>query len=262
MCIRDRPCTEAIIRNNIKKVVISINDPNEKVDSISTAYLKNQGVEVISGVLPEEGSRVIAPFKAHLNQRPYIILKWAQSSDGYIGKRGKQVWLSNKLSKIKSHQWRTEVNGILVGHNTVLVDNPILNARLVKGDNPLRIILTNEISPLKTKQVWTDERPALFLGDIESASHNKKECCHMPLGNVLDLLDLLFEKEINHLLVEGGFKTIMKFINAGLWDECRIIKTLAPLLSGIKAPQVRGELYYSETLDSDVIQYITNNKKC
>ena len=265
-CIHSKtpPCTGAILENNIKKVVISINDPNEKVDSISTALLREQGVEVLSGILSEEGCRVIAPFQAHLSKRPYIILKWAQSADGYIGKRGKQVWLSNKLSKIKSHQWRTEVNGILIGYNTAVTDDPDLNARLVQGDDPLRVILTDDMTELKTKKVWVDNRPSLFVGDLPNATVGNKEYHHCPIveGDLKGLMDLLYIKDIHHLLVEGGSKTIKKFVNAGLWDECRVIKTPLAIKSGIRAPQVSGKVFHSEKLDSDVIEYISQIKKC
>jgi diaminohydroxyphosphoribosylaminopyrimidine deaminase/5-amino-6-(5-phosphoribosylamino)uracil reductase len=265
-CIHSKtpPCTSAILANEIKKVVISINDPNEKVDSISTALLKKAGVEVVSGVLSEEGYRVIAPFKAHLSKRPHIILKWAQSADGYIGKRGKQVWLSNKLSKIKSHQWRTEINGILVGYNTAVTDDPSLNARLVPGPDPLRIVLTDDMTELKTKQVWTDDRPTLFVGDIANQVHKNKECVHCSIvdGDLTGVLDLLFEKGVHHLLVEGGSKTLKKFVAADLWDVCRIIKTPTVLTSGIRAPQVKGKLWYTQKLESDVIEYLTPLNKC
>ena len=265
-CIHSKtpPCTGAILQNKIKKVVISINDPNEKVDSISTALLQDAGVEVVSGILSAEGQRVITPFKAHLGKRPHVILKWAQSVDGYIGKRGKQVWLSNRLSKIKSHQWRTEVDGILVGHNTAVTDDPSLNARLVQGDNPLRVVLTNDISELKTKQVWTDSRPSLFVGDIKNATSDNKECCHSPIvdGNLTNLMGLLFDKGIYHLLIEGGSKTLRKFVEADLWDECRIIKTPVTLRIGIRAPQVNGTVFSKEKLGLDVIEYIMKNKKC
>jgi len=257
-------CTDAIIRANIPKVVISVTDPDSRVSGRSRGILEQEGIEVITDILTEEGLRLISPFRAHLAQRPHVILKWAQSADGYLGKRGKQVWLSNKHSKIKTHQWRSEVDAILVGRGTVLVDDPELTTRLVPGSDPLRVVLGRTLAGMEGSKVLQDEKPTLFAltgPKLEGWDYHNKEQLAIAMdasGSPIEaLLKALFERGVHNLMVEGGAQVHKSFVKSGLWDEARIINTRRVLISGIRAAKVSGELFREEKLDDDVISYIS-----
>ncbi len=257
-------CTSAILEHQIKHVVIAATDPNEKVNGHSIKLLENHGVKVEHSVLEKEGLRVIAPFKAHLSGRPYVILKYAQSSDGYMGKRGKQVWITNAYSKLKVHKWRSEVDGILVGHNTVAVDNPDLGTRLVPGDSPTRIVFTRDIEALVHSGIYSSDQKNIFISPeashessmntILSENYNSEE-------GLSRILSQLFEMGINYLMVEGGAKTHKLFIMNDLWDEARVLTSSKPLISGIRAPLINGEIARKEDLDGDQLAYVYRDIK-
>lgn len=253
-------CTNAIIKAQIPRVVISITDPDSRVAGRSQGILEEAGIEVVAGVSKSEGYRLIAPFRAHLAGRPYVILKWAQSADGYIGKKGQQVWLSDQYSQMKSHQWRSEVDAILVGKSTVIVDNPELTTRLVPGSNPLRVVLGSDLDGMSDSSIMKDAYPSLLAltqpgGD--SFSSGMKEVLYLDSGEIIsELLSKLFEQGINYLMVEGGAKVHKSFVEAGLWDEARIIKTTKIIKRGIRAASVTGQLVREQKLGKDLIAYI------
>jgi len=253
------PCSDAIIKSGIKKVVFSSKDPNPDVDGKSISILERNGIEVVAGVEQKQGDDLIKPFVAQLKKRPYIILKWAQSSDGYIGKRGKQVWLSNEYSKQLSHQWRTEIDGILIGHNTALADNPQLNVRLVKGYDPQRIVLTNDIAKLNKTKLYKDSSSTIFISDTIPENLNSiNEFLKFSLNkdNIGELLTKLWEKGIHRLMIEGGSKTLNKFIVSELWDESRILRTEKVLNSGIRAPSLTGRKFDQRILLDNEVEFL------
>lgn len=251
------PCTDIILKSGIKKVVISCSDPNPKVDR-SKEILEAQGVEWTTGILDEEGQRLLAPFRAHLQKRPYVVLKWAQSQDGYIGKRGQQVWLSSQYSKLLTHKWRSELDAILVGHNTVVTDDPELTVRLVEGPDPLRIVLSREPESLAEFKVIRDDKPTLFLTNSASKPLPPKSSLiwDHEKEDLSVVLAKLFDLGILSILVEGGASTHKAFISAGLWDEARIFKTTKTLGSGIRAVAIRTSPYRVEKFDDDIVEYI------
>ena len=257
-------CTTAILDNKIKHVVISVTDPNKKVNGHSVQLLESHGVKVEHSLLQDEGLQVIAPFKAHLSGRPYIILKFAQSSDGYMGKRGKQVWITNAMSKLKVHKWRSEIDGILVGHSTVAVDNPNLGTRLIPGDSPTRIILTRDVSNLVESQVYKRAEPSIFISPLKNEASSNNIFITEDYNSVDGLersMQALFKSGINYLMIEGGAKTHKMFIMSNLWDEARILTSPLPLKSGIRAPIISGLKVREENLDGDRLAYIYRDIK-
>lgn len=264
-CIHSKTpaCTDAILNAGIKKVVVSVTDPNDKMNGQSIERLRKQGISVKTGVAEASGQRVIASFRAHLQKRPFVILKYAQSADGYLGKRGQQVWLSNQYSKLLVHKWRSEVSAILVGHNTITSDDPELNTRLVPGPDPLRLVLTRDINDLATYKVAADTRPTLFISPSEGndlSAHKEMLKSGYGPDNIKELLHKLFQRGIYSILVEGGSKTHKSFITSGLWDEARVISTEKTLVSGIRAPKVSGQIFKSEMLEGDRIDYYQPQK--
>ena len=207
------PCAKLIIDKKIPRVVIAQQDPFSQVAGRGIQMLKDAGIEVITDVLREEAEKLNIRFLTFTNKkRPYLILKWAQSSDGYIDKIRKEndgqfpVRFSNDFTQILTHKLRAEEAAITVGSNTLILDKPQLNVRYWDGKNPVKI--------------KSDSKQSLSM-----------------------LMKELYEKNIQSLIVEGGSKLLQSFINENLWDEARIeINTSLNLNNGIKAPNITGNL--------------------
>ena len=258
-------CTDLISSSGIKSVVVSVTDPNEKMNGHSISLLRAKGIEVTTGILEKEGYDLIRPFMSNLRNRPYVILKWAQSKDGYMGKRGKQIWLSNAYTKVKTHNWRAEIDGIMVGHNTVIADDPQLTTRLVPGDNPIRIVVTKAISELVSSQVYKDRNSTIFISEkphVTRSTLKEQLLCEMNEENLSEILEKLYSKGVHRLMIEGGSKTLKLFVTNNLWDEARVIRTEKQLVSGIRAPIVSGRIFKQENIDGDCIHYLYPNENC
>jgi len=252
-------CTEAIIKSKIKKVVISATDPNPDVSGKSIKLLKEKGVTVITDVLTKQGNDLIRPFRAALNKRPYVIIKFAQSSDAYFGKRGQQVWISNEYSKKLSHKWRTEADGILVGYQTALIDDPQLTARSWEGDNPTRIVMDRDLSLPKNLKLFQDGNKTIVITQKNDVPVNDHIYYLTPDSYDLNsILSELYKKGIHRLIIEGGKATINQYINENLWDEARIITSSNALGSGIRSPFIVGHRYDTEQVINDRIDYVYN----
>jgi len=238
------PCTDLILRHKIPKVVVGCMDPHPLVAGSGLQKLKDHGIEVIEGVEAEACRELIHPFViSAMRKRPYIILKWAQSEDGYIGKEDEQVWLSNKLSKKLVHSWRAEVDAIHVGYLTVITDNPELTTREVEGRSPIRVIFDKDQSLPPDSKIFNDQAHTWVFTHAaqKKESPNNTRYFHMEERDsgdleLISILTLLYKNQIGSILIEGGSKTIQRFYDAGLWDEIRCIQTKARLGDGIRAP--------------------------
>lgn len=242
------PCSDLIIEYQIPQVVIGCVDDNEKVAGRGIKRLMEAGCNVVVGVLEKEcKAHHKRFFTFHNKKRPYIILKWAETRDGFIAPKAKDeqkpVWITNNFSRQLVHKWRTEEQAILVGTNTVLEDNPSLTARDWTGDNPIRVILDKNDAINKTYHVFNDKAKTLTIKE-DSA----KAICQ-----------ILYENNINSIIIEGGAKTLQLFIDAGLWDEARIFTGAETFLDGIKAPTCSGQLFSEEHLASDVLKIYKND---
>lgn len=253
------PCTDIILESEIPKIVVSVKDPNPKMQGKSLQYLKAKGIEVIDGILEKEGSELIKPFLSNLQNRPYVMLKFAQSSDAYFGKRNKQVWLTNEHSKRKVHLWRSQFDAILIGYNTALIDNPQLTTRLVPGNSPVRVVLDDMLSLPQSHYLWSDDHPTIFITQKEettSKPHKSIVVLEKDDDYLTSILQYLYKKGICRLMVEGGANTLNAFIIKQLWDEARIISTSIALGSGIRAPQIKDKKYRTEVISDNRIDYI------
>ncbi len=256
------PCAHFIVKNKIPNVVIACVDPNNDVTGGGLAYLKKNGVNVILGVLQEEGLSLIAPFMIHQKEkRPYVILKFAKSADHFLGKENKQIWLSNQLSKTIVHKWRTEVDGIFIGTNTSIIDNPKLTSRLFEGSHPIRIIIDKNLTVPSTNHLLSDAHKTIIFNHKKEGHNLNKTYIKWDFNqkSLKDLLAHLFTLEIYYLIVEGGANTIQRFIDADLWDEARIINTPKILENGIKAPNIHGVLRKKVVLNEDTIVWINKS---
>jgi diaminohydroxyphosphoribosylaminopyrimidine deaminase/5-amino-6-(5-phosphoribosylamino)uracil reductase len=240
------PCADLIIEKKIKKVYVGCLDPFSKVDGKGIQKLRAAGVEVVVGVLEKECQELNRRFFTSVNlKRPYVILKWAQSIDGYIDKDYKPVRISNHQTEILNHKWRSEEDAILVGYNTALRDNPSLTNRLWAGKNPLRVVLDRDGLLPKNLKIFDDSARTVVL-DFHGDD--------MP-HNVLSALN---EMKVQSLIIEGGASTHRRFIKAGLWDEARIFVADVMLGGGTKAAEIRGgRLVDTENVGGDrLLRYV------
>ena len=236
------PCCNAIFNKKIKNVVIGCKDPNELVNGGGINFLKSNDVNVEYGILEKECKDLHKRFFTfHEKRRPYIVLKWAETSDGFISpsinKSGRPFWISNKFSRQLSHKWRSKEHAILVGGQTFEIDNPILNARNWDSNDPHRFILT------KNKKIYNN--------DFEIISNKK----HLTVN---EINDILFEKNIQSIIIEGGKKTLDMFINSDCWDEARVIISKNKLKKGISSPVLNSRLNSELMIDGDSIQFYFN----
>ncbi len=255
------PCADLLVKKNFKRVVIGTLDADAKVFKKGIKRLEESGIDVTVGVCQEECRELNrAFFTFHEKKRPFVLLKWAQTKNGLLdnseGKTGEISWISAPETQVKVHQWRSEFESILVGKNTVLNDDPSLTVRAVKGKNPIRIVLdsNNEI-PETAKIFNSDVETIVFNQHIESA-FGKITHVKVRKINPSTVLQVLFESDIQSVLIEGGKQVLQSFIDANLWDEARVITGKRSFKSGTSAPEIDGQKFKEEVFYGDHISYI------
>lgn len=258
---RTPPCTDLIIKHKIPKVVISCLDQTPEVAGTGVRILQDHGVEVISGVLEEQGKE-LARFRNNFvtRQRPYIFLKFAQTLNGFMGQPDEQIWISNAFSKRLVHKWRSEVDAILVGSKTALVDNPQLTNRLYFGKSPLRIVLDRNLTLPKDLNIFHQPHETLIVTEASSDQRPETNIQYLQLDFDQDflnqLLQHLHQQKVTTLLVEGGAKLLQSFIDQDLWDEALILVGNKTIEKGIPAPLVSGNITTRFSLGKDqIIRY-------
>jgi len=256
---RTPPCTNLIIEQNIPKVVISCLDATPGVAGQGVQLLRDAGVEVTTGILQQEGEALAAIRNTFVQEeRPYIILKYAQSQDGFMGQPDRQVWISNAYSKRLAHKWRSEVSAILVGTNTAALDNPQLTNRLYFGKSPLRIVLDRRRRLSPKAHLFNDQIPTWIVTEMaENTDSDLKNTTFIELDfddYLLDnLLQKLYEAQVSTLLVEGGAQLLRTFVQKDLWDEARIFVGNKLLENGIPAPTLRSFDRRKYNIGSDLL---------
>lgn len=267
------PCADLIVEHKFARVVVGSTDPNPKVAGEGIKRLKAAGIDVTLPVMEEE-CRAINPefFTFHEQKRPYIILKWAQSSDGYIDivrKRGtRAAWMTGEEAKTLVHKWRSECDAIMVGRRTVEMDNPSLTVREAEGRNPLRVVLDRHLQLHPMHNIFDAEAPTLvFTESLSKAAHSATCALDYDKEDIIpQLLDELYARSIKTLFVEGGAQTLNSFINNKLWDEARIFTTDKQILNyypevyraqGVKAPWIDGQ----EVEKNDKLHFVVLHPK-
>lgn len=242
------PCVNLVLEHNIPRVVIANVDPNPKVAGQSIEKMRAAGVEVISGILEEEGAWLNRSFMHWIRQqRPYVVLKWAQSADGFIGRQGERTAISGPSAQRLVHRWRSEADAILVGTSTAIIDNPKLDARLYGGKNPLRIVFDLEKKIPAEYNIIDDSIETWVFGPQRSGSFQRTQ--FFPSGDKIQLEGVLSQLRQNNratLLVEGGAKLLQQFLEKGLWDEIRVIESAGVLGGGVQAPALPPDLVLRE----------------
>ncbi len=233
------PCAELLIKHGVKKVVICNEDPFPKVSGRGIALLKEAGIHTETGLLAEKGEELNKRFfKAHRTDLPYIILKWAETADGFMANPdGSPLKISGSLTDITVHRWRAEEDAILVGKNTVLNDNPRLNVRhWTENKQPVRVVLASYLETDPGRHIFDNTQKTLIYNHRVSKTDKSTE--YIQASELTAVLRSLKEKGINSVLVEGGRKVHESFIGQRLFDEIRVIKSALPLGTGISAPQL------------------------
>jgi len=240
------PCADFIIEKKIPKVVVANLDSNPEVGGKGIERLRNAGIEVITGVLEDEGRFLNRRFFTYIEKkRPYIILKFAQSLDGFIYNENDR-WITNDAMRNLVHKWRSEESAIMVGTNTVLVDNPQLNVRAYFGKNPLRITFDKNDSSTSLNNQSKNLR---FFDNSQPTKIYETT-------DLLEILNDLHSQKTQALIVEGGAKLLQNFIDKNLWDEARILTGNKYLHNGLKAPEIQGKEIFSTSIEGDNVQII------
>lgn len=235
------PCANLLIEKGIKSVVVATLDPNPLVAGKGVKLLKEAGISVQVGLLEQESRWQNRRFFCQIEQqRPYIILKWAQTADGFVARENfDSKWISGAQSRQLVHQWRAEEQAILVGKNTALHDNPRLDVRDWVGSNPLRIVLDSNLALPTDLHLFDQQVPTLSYNTLKSEVLPQLEWVKLAKGMALqEVLADLQHRKIQSVLVEGGSQVLQQFIDAGLWDEARVFTAPISFQRGIAAPKL------------------------
>lgn len=256
------PCADLLVQHRVKRVVVANQDPNPLVAGKGLAKLQAADIEVSVGILAEEGRALNKRFFTFMEQqRPYIVLKWAESSDNLIARSNyDSKWISSLLSRQRVHQWRTQEAAIMVGTQTALHDNPQLNARLWEGTQPLRLVIDRFLRLPKHLHLFDQSLPTWCYNTLKEERQENLYWKKIAGNNlVAELLEDLYQNKIQSLLVEGGAALLSLFIEAGLWDEARVFQAQNTYFGeGIAAPKLQGFLLQSELLETDRLNYWQN----
>lgn len=262
------PCADMILKFNIPDVVIGVRDPNELVAGNGIDRLREAGCRVTEGVLENECRELNQKFFLfHQSKRPFVILKWAQSSDGFLAPEPKfrsgdiqPYWITNTYSRQLVHEWRTQEQAILVGTRTVMEDNPQLNARLWSGNSPIRVILDRELKIPDHFHIMDKSSRTIILTEVTDPGKEiqgvQYNCIDFSANVAEEVCRVLRENNILSVIVEGGAKTLETFITAALWDEARVFTGPTTLVSGIKAPEVEGTIFDQLNINGDHLKLI------
>jgi diaminohydroxyphosphoribosylaminopyrimidine deaminase/5-amino-6-(5-phosphoribosylamino)uracil reductase len=259
------PCADLIISNEIPVVVIGCRDPFDQINGKGIEKLKNAGIDVLEGIMTEECIDLNKRFFTRIQkQRPYIILKWAQTADGFFAPSDRsQKWISSQNAKQLVHRWRTEEDAVLIGKNTALADNPKLNSRKWPGKDPIRIVIDRRLELPKDLNVFDQSQDTIIFNEQKTDLVDRIKYLELEdFDNLLPQLIAyqLYLMDIQSLIVEGGAETLNMFIMAGLWDEARVFTGTDKWNSGISAPKIFGKQGESVSIGTDSLNIWFNRE--
>ena len=255
------PCSDLLISKKVKKVVVACRDPFEEVDGKGIEKLKNAGVEVELGLLGEEAISLNRRFFTyHQSKRPYVILKWAQTSDGFIARTNfDSKWISGPASRQIVHRWRAEEDAILVGKNTAVHDNPRLNVRDWHGPDPVRILLDTNAEASEKLHLFDGTIKTLIFNQRRSEQRGNTHWIQLESLTPQAILVALHQQGIQSLIVEGGSSTLNSFVQDNCWDEARVFESEGSFGQGILAPNLNGEILQEKMIQNDRLTIYQNN---
>lgn len=256
------PCADLLVEKQFKRVVIGCIDSNEQVSGKGINKLKKAGIEVEINVLQDDCLKLNKRFFTfHQKKRPYVVLKWAQTRDGFVDKNRNSDekkginWISCPESQVLVHQWRSEEQAILVGRRTIESDDPSLTVREVEGNNPIRVVIDSQNQLNKDAKIFQDGVRTIIFNRQKTEKTGHIEYEKLQAIDTSDILTSLYEKGISSVFVEGGSRTLQYFLVNQVWDEARIFVGKTHFGSGLKAPIIQGVPRYTETFFDDQIYY-------
>ena len=256
------PCSNLIIEHKIPKVVIGCVDTFSDVNGKGIMKMEKAGIKVSIGVLEKESRELNKRFfNFHEKKRPYIILKWAKSKDGFIAPKDQTApfWMTCSDSKKLVHQYRAEEDAILVGRITAEKDNPYLTVRQATGKNPTRIVIDKDLKLSKKLNLFNNEAKTIIFNTIKTKEIDSNFYIKIEFKNLIEnVLQELYKQKIQSLIIEGGAKTLQSFIDKKLWEEARVFTANRTLVEGVKSPNIKGEIIVSKIIDEDQLEIIKN----
>lgn len=259
------PCADLIIRHQFQRVVVGSVDPYAEVAGKGIRKLQDAGINVTIGCLEDQCSELNKRFFGfHLKKRPFVVLKWAQTPQGFIAPSGdsdtREVhWISSPETRSLVHKWRAEEAAILAGWKTILKDNSSLTVRDYDGANPLRVIIDPDLNIPADSVIFHDGVPTLIINKTDAAIKNHIEYIQLPVLNTENILRLLHSRNILSVFVEGGGDTHRQFISSGLWDEARVIIGRNEFKNGIPAPVLSMQPQRSYSFSKDTVLEYKNS---
>jgi diaminohydroxyphosphoribosylaminopyrimidine deaminase/5-amino-6-(5-phosphoribosylamino)uracil reductase len=265
------PCCDLIIANEIPNVVVGTVDPNEKVAGKGIKKLLEAGKKVIIGVLEEECNELNKRFFIfHQQKRPYIILKWAESKDGFLAPektndsilKREPIWITNTYSRQLVHKWRSEEQAILVGTQTVIDDNPKLNTRDWAGNNPVRVVLDQNNRIPQDSHIFSNDVKTIVFTKSKIAIEKENlifEVIDFKENIIPQILAVLYQHQIQSIIIEGGLQTLQSFIDTNLWDEGRFFIGNTSFTKGTKAPVIAGKKNKKTYIGKDELIQVRNH---
>jgi diaminohydroxyphosphoribosylaminopyrimidine deaminase / 5-amino-6-(5-phosphoribosylamino)uracil reductase len=253
------PCADLLIKHQVRKVYVCNHDPNPLVGGKGIEKLRRAGIEVETGLLENEGREVNKRFFTFIEKkRPFIILKWAESADGFIAKPNYEtVQISNLLSRRFVHKMRSEEDAILVGTNTARYDNPKLDTRFWAGKNAIRVVIDKQLSLPQNLHLFDDSQTTICFNYLNDKQIGNNIFIKIPQNISLEkfIVEELYQRKIQSIIIEGGSVLLQSFIDLGLYDEAVILKTKTLLGEGITAPKIDKTIVSKEHLGDNEIYF-------
>lgn len=257
------PCADMLVKHQVKRVVIGNRDPFADVDGKGIRKLLAASIQVDTGVLEDKCTWLNRRFFTRIKaQRPFIILKWASTANGFFApKNTTQQWISGPLSKKLVHKWRTEEDAIIIGKQTALSDNPQLTSREWQGKNPIRILIDRQLKVPETQSIFSSAAKTIVLNEVETKVKD-----HVHYIQMEDMQYYLPQKiafqlylmDIQSVIIEGGANLLNQFIEAGLWDEARVFTAAHSWADGVASPRIHGMITDQYTVGQDQLSIYSN----
>ncbi|NOS55747.1 MAG: bifunctional diaminohydroxyphosphoribosylaminopyrimidine deaminase/5-amino-6-(5-phosphoribosylamino)uracil reductase RibD [Cyclobacteriaceae bacterium] len=253
------PCADLLVQHQVKKVVISNLDVNPLVAGKGIEKLRSAGIEVLTGILEQQGEDLNQRFFTFIKKkRPYIILKWAQTADGFLARSNfDSKWISNQYSRQLVHKWRSEEDAVLVGTNTAAHDNPSLTVRDWSGRNPKRVVIDRFMRLPQTLHLFDQSVDTVCYNLVKQEERSYLVFAKLSEKDFIkDLINDLYARDIQSVIVEGGAQTLQLFLEGGWWDEARVFYSRKTFTEGVKAPLMEAIIYKNELVfDDELLTY-------
>ncbi len=250
------PCADLLAKHQVKRVIIANLDPNPLVSGNGVSRMEADGIIVSSGHMEEIGEQVNKRYFTFMREkRPYIILKWAETKDGFIARKDfSSKWISNANSRQLVHKWRAEEDAIMVGKNTAKHDDPSLNVREWTGHDPIRLVIDRQLTLPNSLKLFSDGQPTICFNSLKNETNDAVEFVKLKEEGIIEqIIAYLHQVRVQSVIIEGGSQLLQGFIDSGFWDEARIFTGQSIFEDGIAAPLLKGQLEDQINVQGDTL---------